>query len=174
MRRMKIKLGDLILAREMSDGESSHYLDTETGSLLLVTYDNRRAMETISATLPEEWTMEEFEEAVEQTELNDYEKESVICAAHVDAAVDDRYIEVEPEERQQAFADMEEFIGGIEDDDLQDQLDEAIRGRGAFRRFKDILLEYPHLRDEWFRFRNEQQQERAMEWLRAEGIELEA
>lgn len=46
----------------------------------------------------------------------------------------------------------------------------AINGKGAFRRFKDVLLRYPEERERWFRFKDERMQERALEWLDCIGI----
>ena len=48
----------------------------------------------------------------------------------------------------------------------------AISGRGAFRRFKDVLLRYPEERERWFQFKNEWMQERALEWLDDIGVTL--
>lgn len=41
----------------------------------------------------------------------------------------------------------------------------AIEGRGAFRRFKDVLLEFPQLREQWFAFHETRMRRRALEWL---------
>jgi len=45
-------------------------------------------------------------------------------------------------------------------------------GRGAFRRFKDVLLSYLEKREEWFKFQNERLEKRVMEWLEENEIEL--
>ena len=41
----------------------------------------------------------------------------------------------------------------------------AINGKGAFRRFKDVLLNYPEERERWFQFKDDKTEERALEWL---------
>jgi predicted nucleotidyltransferase len=41
----------------------------------------------------------------------------------------------------------------------------AIEGRGAFRRFKDALFEFPELRETWFKFHDVRMRRRAIEWL---------
>jgi hypothetical protein len=48
---------------------------------------------------------------------------------------------------------------------------EAIRGRGAFGRFKDVLSTHPHERESWFRFKDEQMRRRVLDWLQEEGIQ---
>ena len=44
-------------------------------------------------------------------------------------------------------------------------LEVAINGKGAFRRFKDVLLNYPEERERWFQFKDDRMKERALEWL---------
>ena len=45
----------------------------------------------------------------------------------------------------------------------------AIEGRGAFRRFKDVLSRWPELLDRWYAFSEDRQRGRARAWLAAEG-----
>ncbi len=62
--------------------------------------------------------------------------------------------------------DMAEFADGITDERAGRRLARAIRGRGAFRRFKDELYEeYPDLVPAWHAFLDARAQRRALEWL---------
>jgi Uncharacterised protein family (UPF0158) len=45
------------------------------------------------------------------------------------------------------------------------RLEVAIDGRGAFRRFKNVLFDWPDDREEWFAFSDERRRGRAREWL---------
>ena len=65
---------------------------------------------------------------------------------------------------------MEAFIETVATARLRDQLSRAIAGKGAFRRFKDTLLDAPAERERWFAFQAARQRERALEWLRSEGL----
>ena len=56
---------------------------------------------------------------------------------------------------------MAEFVAAVHHRRAADLLDRAISGRGAFRRFKDTLFEFPELRDTWFRFRDARARRRA-------------
>jgi uncharacterized protein UPF0158 len=49
-------------------------------------------------------------------------------------------------------------------------LERAISGRGAFRRFKDALLDFPDLRKAWFHFHDTCFERRAIWWLVNEGL----
>ena len=71
------------------------------------------------------------------------------------------------------YGALDEFVDSLPDDPLREQLARAIRGKGAFRRFKDIVfgggnVELKH-RWEWFEIRR--RRERIVEWLRDENIE---
>jgi hypothetical protein len=46
---------------------------------------------------------------------------------------------------------------------------DKIRGRGAFRRFKDCILKY-EIEEEWYRFRQEELEKIAIEWLEVNHI----
>ena len=73
-------------------------------------------------------------------------------------------------ESYESYRDMAEFVAAVHHRRAADLLDRAISGRGAFRRFKDTLFEFPELRDQWFRFRNARSRRRAVHWLADEGL----
>ena len=64
---------------------------------------------------------------------------------------------------------MERFCLSVDDDDLRDDLCDAIRGRGAFRRFKDRMQAYG-IAEAWYRYRDAALREMAMAWCEAHGI----
>jgi len=82
----------------------------------------------------------------------------------------DRYEPIPKAESSKGYEDMEDFIATVEDEHLTDLLEVAIDGKGAFRRFKDILARYSEEQERWFRFKDERMQERALEWLDDIGI----
>jgi hypothetical protein len=64
------------------------------------------------------------------------------------------------------YQDMADFADGISDERAGRRFARAIRGKGAFRRFKDELYEeYPDLQPVWYAFRDARAQRRAVEWL---------
>jgi hypothetical protein len=67
------------------------------------------------------------------------------------------------------YRDMERFIGSLDDPDASEQLDRALVGRGAFRRFKDQLARWPELSDQWYAVSEDRHRGRARAWLAAEG-----
>jgi hypothetical protein len=80
-------------------------------------------------------------------------------------------IRVEPLESSVEYDWMAEFADTVRDTRLRDLLDVALNGRGAFRRFKDVLRDYPAQRQAWFEFRDEHMHAAAREWLADNGID---
>ena len=68
------------------------------------------------------------------------------------------------------YRDMEAFVGTVTDPDQADRLSIAISGRGAFRRFKDVLARWPDELERWYRLSNERERGRARAWLATEGF----
>jgi Uncharacterised protein family (UPF0158) len=70
------------------------------------------------------------------------------------------------------YAIMEEFCWSVEDPSLREELLNAIRGRGAFRYFKDTIRRHG-VEDEWYRYREDALEKKAIEWLEGHGIAYE-
>lgn len=82
----------------------------------------------------------------------------------------DSLIAIDPIESAEAYGDMEEFIVSVREPVARERLARAIAGRGAFRRFKDTLIEFPALRVSWHRFHDALMRRRAVEWLVNAGL----
>jgi uncharacterized protein UPF0158 len=81
----------------------------------------------------------------------------------------DRWLWVHCEGSRDGYRDMELFIGTVRDPGRADRLEIAISGRGAFRRFKDVLARWPGELDRWYAFSAERQRGRARAWLADAG-----
>src|SRR6476659_908036 len=66
---------------------------------------------------------------------------------------------------------MERFVAHVTDEALRERLIIAIDGKGAFRRFKDVLLNYPAERERWFTFRSGLLHWNMQVWIEREEIE---
>ena len=84
----------------------------------------------------------------------------------------ERFEKIPQTESYEGYRDMEDFIATIDDQHLIDLLEVAIQGKGAFRRFKDVLLNYPNEEEKWFQFQDDRIVERAREWLDEIGVTL--
>ncbi|MEX0992372.1 MAG: UPF0158 family protein [Solirubrobacterales bacterium] len=74
-------------------------------------------------------------------------------------------IAIDPVPSYESYGDLEDFTAEVQNSKARDLLERAIAGRGAFRRFKDTLFEFPELREAWFKFHDVRMERRAIEWL---------
>ncbi|TMQ20349.1 MAG: hypothetical protein E6J91_04255, partial [Deltaproteobacteria bacterium] len=65
---------------------------------------------------------------------------------------------------------MERFVGSVLDEPLRERLIISIDGKGAFRRFKDVLLAYPAERERWFSYRADLLHWHIAQWLEQHEI----
>lgn len=82
---------------------------------------------------------------------------------------EDRWLYVDRQGSHDGYRDMELFIASVEDPAIADRLEIAITGKGAFRRFKDVLSRWPEELERYYLLRNERQRGRARAWLAAAG-----
>ena len=84
-----------------------------------------------------------------------------------------RFVHLDPASSREQYRWMERFVQSVADDALRERLILAIDGKGAFRRFKDALLNYPVERERWFSYRGELLHWHIQEWFRRDGITTE-
>ncbi len=84
----------------------------------------------------------------------------------------ERYLSIPTESSREGYQDMVAFTESLEAENLKGKLWIALNGRGAFRRFKDVLLSHPEKREEWFKFQDERLEKHVMEWLEENEVEL--
>ncbi len=83
----------------------------------------------------------------------------------------DGFLRVAPAASREQYKWMERFVVGVTDEALHERLVIAIDGKGAFRRFKDVLLNYPTERERWFTYRGDLLHWNMQKWLEKEQIE---
>jgi Uncharacterised protein family (UPF0158) len=90
--------------------------------------------------------------------------------ADEDPRDDDRWLFIEPIESSEAFRVMEDFVDQCGDDRLARVLEQALRERKPFRRFKDALAARPAQREAWFAFERQAIEVIARRWCEGHGI----
>ena len=65
---------------------------------------------------------------------------------------------------------MDDFANSVEDHSIGNDLLSAIRGRGAFRYFRDVIHRHG-IQEDWYAFRKEALREIAIDWLEENGLE---
>ena len=81
------------------------------------------------------------------------------------------YVRVDPASSREQYRWMERFVGSVTEPQLRERLVMAIDGKGAFRRFKDVLLAYPAERERWFTYRTDLLHWHMHQWLLEHEIE---
>jgi hypothetical protein len=89
---------------------------------------------------------------------------------HARIASDNNYMRIDPVSSREQYRWMERFIPMVEEGDLRDRLNHAIDGKGAFRRFKDVLMSHGPERERWFAFRSERLRVFMEAWLAAHAL----
>jgi hypothetical protein len=84
----------------------------------------------------------------------------------------DRYLRIDPASSREQYRWMERFVSAVQDQPLRERLLVAIDGKGAFRRFKDVLLAFPGERERWYAYRSELLHLHIQTWL--EHLHIEA
>jgi Uncharacterised protein family (UPF0158) len=141
-KRVPVNWDDLEMALTSNHGESTRYLDLETGEVRMVPIDR----------------LDDDDDGLSEDEID----------AGLEAG---RLIHVEPLGSKVEYRWREEFAGTVRDARLRDQLEVALDGRGSFRRFKNVLLDFPAERERWFAFWDERLHVTARQWLEELGIE---
>ena len=90
---------------------------------------------------------------------------------HARISADPNYLRIDPVSSREQYRWMERFIPMVDDSELRGKLANAIDGKGAFRRFKDVLMTYAADRERWFAFRSERLRTFMEAWLNAHAIQ---
>jgi hypothetical protein len=173
MKKLEIDLADLTIAFEDRTWGMSYYLDLETGQVVAVSDEIQGQLEDLHVELDDAGIEPPYDLAgiLREQDVPEWEQEAMLEANEVESGYGARYIAIPQGDSDTGYGDMEDFIFTVEDDDLRNRLFAAIRGRGAFRRFKDLLLAYPRERERWFTFKDEQVRQRVLDWLAVRDIE---
>lgn len=179
-RRCRISLKDLAESFDMVSNDVSGFLDLEAGEVIFITSETARELEQVYEAMPAALANASDEEqrtallaAMKDEGIDVSDEEMILEADAIDRGLGRRYVALPEADSRSGYRDMEAFIETVADGLLQSRLDRAIRGRGAFRRFKDELRDADTDDEQrWYAFKQERLEDRAREWLADEGIEL--
>jgi hypothetical protein len=146
-----VSLRDVIEEMDLMTDEATAYINRKTGELITLT-DEELAL----AGDPEE-----AEDAPK------WQKDFLPKAREVRASED--FIPSPGKFEIHEWSIMERSVRLLTDAAVSNELDAAVHGRGAFRRFKDAVLRLG-IADEWYRFRDAALEEIAIEFLEAHEI----
>lgn len=150
-----------------------YFLDLKTGEVITLSEDILEEVRTRLYDGDYDDIGEDIEyiEFDEEPELPYWMEDEVELALEVLLAEDGRYIRIPERDSVEAYRIMTEFVETIKDPTLKKELSNALDGKGAFRRFKDILLDYPKERKRWHGYDTKAMKRAITEWLRSLRVE---
>ncbi len=152
------KLSDLVEPLLFDSAESVTRFDRQTGRMVAV----------------ERWILSALEEGEDDSvaDVPKWQKEEVEIARAMCEDSGERFIEGPSQSDFDEYRHMEEFIGSLSDAGAADQLWRAIKGKGAFRYFKDTL-DRLGLQDQWYRYRDEAMKAFVIAWAQQNQVPYE-
>ncbi len=140
-----VKLTDIIEGMDFQSDEGRSYLNTATGEVISITDETLRAAEA--------------DERLEDSPA--WQQDTIRMAK--DMLEHEHYLALPSRFDIYEYRIMERFCDAVDDDDIRNDLCHAIRGRGAFRRFKGMIQAYG-MTEAWYRYRDATLREIAMVW----------
>jgi hypothetical protein len=111
---------------------------------------------------------------VDSFSLRDDEEEAAWfgegCARRYEIVDSERFASMPDSHDIHEYAIMESFCMAQREAAVRDEMQNVIRGRGAFRRFKDQAIRFGIIED-WFRYRRREFERIAREWLEEKSID---
>jgi hypothetical protein len=89
---------------------------------------------------------------------------------HAALAGDPRYAALPKDGGERSRGDLEDFAAHCEDAVCRRDLDAALTARDAAAAFRAALLKHPKEEAHFFQFKERRARERAVEWLKGQGI----
>src|SRR5439155_24800521 len=121
--KVQVKLKDIIEGMDFQSDEQSSFLNLTTGEVVSITDEELRAAEN-------DEPLEDFPE---------WQHDALRIAR--DIVETDHYLPLPDQFEMHEYQIMERFCLSVDNEDMRDDLCDAIHGRVAFRRFKDRAQE---------------------------------
>jgi hypothetical protein len=133
---VQVKLQDILEGMDFQSDEQSSLLNLTTGDVVSITDEELRAAEN-------DEPLEDFPE---------WQHDAIHIAR--DIVEMDHYLALPTKFDIHQYHIMERFCVSVDDEDMREDLCDAIRGQGAFSRFKDRIQVYG-MAEDWYRYRDE-------------------
>ena len=152
---MKSKIQDIISAVDFDSDMSESYLNLKTGEVCMYTDEEISAAENNDDLSDSyEWYRDAVEKAKQFVENPD------------------NYLSLPSKYDFNEYHIMEEFIDKISVSEQSEMMYQAIKGKGAFHRFK-VILERFALTNEWYKFKDKKLYEFVELWCKENNINYE-
>jgi len=151
-----VLLSKMVEVLDIQSDEDSSYLDKNTGEIITLRDEDLCAAE-------------------DGESLDDHaqwEQENIQSAKEILSDSHDAYLALPTKFDVNEYRIMERFCFSVKDEEISEALYNAIRGRGAFRMFKDCIYRFG-IADDWYKYRGEALKGIAVDWCMANDIAYE-
>jgi len=151
-----VKLDDLISEIELQIDDTFTFINTNTGEVITLMREEVRAAE-------DEEPLEKFP---------DWQRENIEKAIIITEDEDGVYLDFTLRNNFNEYQIIEEFIISHQDQKNREVLYDTIQGRGAFRRFKDKIIELG-VDNQWNTYKDSKIRQLVIEWCKEHNIEIQ-
>jgi hypothetical protein len=142
--------------RDLSRLTDDYYLDRNTGKVFALSRELIRSLEQ--------------DRTEERSNLPDWDTQMIPLAREIVLMGSTRYIRVPESFGYPEHRWMGEFAKDVQSYRLKQKLFQALRGRGACQRFKEILKDSPEEGKRWLEYHQARWEETIQQWLESHGI----
>jgi hypothetical protein len=149
-----------------------YFLDLETGEVMPLSEEIVQEMKARLADDEFEGIEDDIEyiEFDEEPEIPDWMTDEMEIILEILLDESGRYLRIPERGNGAAYQSMNDFIETVGDLPLKKELTSALNGKGAFRKFKDVLIRFPGERKRWHGFNAKAMKKESIEWLKSHGI----
>ncbi len=174
MKKLKVNFDEIQKAMEDVVRDTfDYFIDLGTGEVMAFSEEilnevKSRLYESDSDEIGDEIEYIEFDE---EPEIPDWMVDEVELALEILLDNNEKFIRIPERESHIAYRSMSGFLDTVDDLSLREELSAVLNGKGAFRKFKDILLQYPKERKRWHGYNAKTIKREVIEWLTSIGVE---
>lgn len=166
MRKLKVNFDEIQKAMEdVARDAFDYFLDLKTGEVIALSEDILSRVRSILYKGADDESGIDEVKFNEEYNLPDWMEDEVELAIKVLFDEEERYICIPERQSGEAYTTMTNFLETITDQELKEELSVALNGKGAFARFKDVLVNYPKERKGWHGYNAKAMKKVIIEWL---------
>ena len=150
-----VKLKDIVEALEMESDSTTFWLDKDTGQVEMISEDVTAGMH-----LEDDGLVDEQPEWL---------RKAISKAQEIQNDSDEQFVQLPDKFDLNDYKIMEDFSRKYPNDRVSATLQQAIKGKGAFRRFNNLIYEFS-LQEKWNQFKQQAYEQMAIDWLEENDI----
>ena len=171
---------ETLLQRRLSDYQNSRIIKNDSGDYVRPREITKNLLEKYLADNAADFDLEEIAIYMFNTDrmgmlpfLNKRDGSIVVCEdgtdEHEKVEYDDNYVRIRMEYFD-FFSTFNRFVCDIRNLNFQHDLEKYGHGKGAIRRIKELLYDYPDIQKRWYAYKNVVEQKKVKQWLESLGL----